>query len=491
MRGCSRGQLRSGPPSTDDSAAQPSTENEQAASETGPETATNHEPGQSLSNELPPELDGKSDHVTRVENPCRSRVWLMKLPEWDPFTGGTLDREKVRETLKRYHDEMREGNFSGASSSAALQDGPEALRLWMAEIEADCRWIAGARAAHQAAVPAKSRKRQDGGNEEPAPAAAGASNDSGAEPAAGPQPAAPGTGPQPALAGAPPAGPPPLPAAAPPPAAPAPEYDGAMVPVAALAPVPAAALAPTQGQLVPVPVLLGPDDIDWYRQDRPVSFPEAHRFLTTMRDRHRDTQDVMVYHDLTDCREFHWRAWVSHRPDAETVVGPGIIRFAFVWVAAVDDNLHEKRGDFLISRADGVDIRLHPQATNTPHGDEGGAPGVGLVRSVVARDWSAGPARSPCHAAGPGYTAAAASIPRPLTGGRCRRAGGEEVLGAGDGHVVPAAVPARSFSRGHHLRGISLCLVAGPVRLGELRPAARVVQAAFRVRGLHDQHHKV
>ena len=115
MRGCSRGQLRSGPPSTDDSAAQPSTENEQAASETGPETATNHEPGQSLSNELPPELDGKSDyrkrkkteqrqdHVTRVENPCRSRVWLMKLPEWDPFTGGTLDREKVRETLRRYH----------------------------------------------------------------------------------------------------------------------------------------------------------------------------------------------------------------------------------------------------------------------------------------------------------------------------------------------------------------------------------------------------
>ena len=146
-----------------------------------------------------------------------------------------------------------------------------------------------------------------------------------------------------------------------------------MVPVAALAPVPAAALAPTQGQLVPVhtraqaPVgaQLGPDDIDWYRQDRPVSFPEAHRFLTTMRNRHRDTQDVIVYHDRTDCREFHWRAWVSHRPDAETVVGPGIIRFAFVWVAAVDDNLHEKRGDFLISRADGVDIRLHPQATNT------------------------------------------------------------------------------------------------------------------------------
>ena len=138
MRGCSRGQLRSGPPSTDDSAAQPSTENEQAASETGRETATNHEPGQSLSNELPPELDGKSDyrkrkktekrqdHVTRVGNPCRSRAWLMKLPEeGDPFTGGALEKEKVREALKRYADEMREPpRSSGASSSAAPQDGP-------------------------------------------------------------------------------------------------------------------------------------------------------------------------------------------------------------------------------------------------------------------------------------------------------------------------------------------------------------------------------
>ena len=88
--------------------------------------------------------------------------------------------------------------------------------------------------------------------------------------------------------------------------------------------------------------------------------PEAHRFLTATRDRHRDTQDDIVFHDLTDSPEFHWRAWVSQRPDAETIVGPGIVRFAFAWVAAVDDNLREKRGDFVISRADGVDIRLHP-----------------------------------------------------------------------------------------------------------------------------------
>ena len=147
-----------------------------------------------------------------------------------------------------------------------------------------------------------------------------------------------------------------------------------MVPVAALAPVPAAALAPTQGlhtrAQAPVGAPLGPDDIDWHRrQDRTVSFTEAHCFLTTMRDRHRDTHDHIVFHDLTDSCEFRWRAWVSQRLDAETIVGPGIVRFAFMWLAAVDANLHEKRGDFVISRADRRDIRLHPQAaTNASRG---------------------------------------------------------------------------------------------------------------------------
>ena len=55
---------------------------------------------------------------------------------------------------------------------------------------------------------------------------------------------------------------------------------------------------------------------------------------------------------------------MSQRLDAETIVGPGIVRFAFMWLAAVDRNLHEKRGDFVISRADRRDIRLHPQAAN-------------------------------------------------------------------------------------------------------------------------------
>ena len=113
------------------------------------------------------------------------------------------------------------------------------------------------------------------------------------------------------------------------------------------------------------PVALSQDQIDWHRGSAAVSFTAAHRYLTTLRNRHRDTQNVEFLHDLTDVStsEFDWKAWVSQRPDAEDIVGPGIYRFAFVWVVSTDTNLHEKRGDFLVSRVDGADdIRLHPQA---------------------------------------------------------------------------------------------------------------------------------
>ena len=50
---------------------------------------------------------------------------------------------------------------------------------------------------------------------------------------------------------------------------------------------------------------------------------------------------------------------VSQRPDVQDIVGPGIYRFAFVRLDSTDANLKESRGDFLVSRIDGIDIRLH------------------------------------------------------------------------------------------------------------------------------------
>ena len=99
-------------------------------------------------------------------------------------------------------------------------------------------------------------------------------------------------------------------------------------------------------------VVLGLDDIPIYAPPPTVSFREAHRFLTLMRDRHRATQNNVFLHDLTDSQEFNWRAWVAQRPDVEDIVGPGISRFAFVWLSSTDINLRERRGDFLVSCTD-------------------------------------------------------------------------------------------------------------------------------------------
>ena len=147
---------------------------------------------------------------------------------------------------------------------------------------------------------------------------------------------------------------------------------------------------------------LVPHEIDHYKCTRLV--PAAHRFLTTLHDRHRHTQHSVFLHDLTDSPEFNWKVWVSQRPDAADIVGPGIYRFAFVWVSSTDStdsatykggdfvvqrvqvvglgiyrfasvrvsraqppgsgrsgsNLRDRSGDFLVQRTDGVDIRLHP-----------------------------------------------------------------------------------------------------------------------------------
>ena len=108
---------------------------------------------------------------------------------------------------------------------------------------------------------------------------------------------------------------------------------------------------------------LVPDEIDHYKRARP--FPAAHRFLTTLHDRHRHTQNSVFLHDLTDSQEFDWKAWVSQRPDATDIVGPGIYRFAFVWLSSTDSNLRERRGDLMVSRIDRADIRFHPQKQKT------------------------------------------------------------------------------------------------------------------------------
>ena len=114
-------------------------------------------------------------------------------------------------------------------------------------------------------------------------------------------------------------------------------------------------------------VALSPQDIGFYSAQPLESFPEAHRLLTELRKRHRNTQNVVFRHDLTHSQELDWRAWLSQRGDAADIVGPGIKSFGFVWLDSRDSNMRERRGDFLVQRTDDVDIRLHPQQKANHH----------------------------------------------------------------------------------------------------------------------------
>ena len=73
-----------------------------------------------------------------------------------------------------------------------------------------------------------------------------------------------------------------------------------------------------------------------------------------LRDEARYADNVFL-HELTDSQEFDWK----------DIVGPGIYRFAFVWLSSTDSYLRERRGDFLVAGIDGIDIRLHPQRLGT------------------------------------------------------------------------------------------------------------------------------
>ena len=45
-------------------------------------------------------------------------------------------------------------------------------------------------------------------------------------------------------------------------------------------------------------------------------------------------------------------------------MGPGIYRFAFVWLDSTDTNLKERCGDFLVSRIDGIGTRTLARSKN-------------------------------------------------------------------------------------------------------------------------------
>ena len=133
-----------------------------------------------------------------------------------------------------------------------------------------------------------------------------------------------------------------------------------------------------------LPVVLRPDEIAKWSSGPKVSMKRAHKFLTECRDRHRETQNTVYLHDLTNNDDFDWKKWVSQRRDALEVVGEGITTFNFVWCNSKDSNLNERRGDFMVTRIDNIDIRFHPQKKANSEGHQEAIP----VKGSWANQWN-------------------------------------------------------------------------------------------------------
>jgi len=93
------------------------------------------------------------------------------------------------------------------------------------------------------------------------------------------------------------------------------------------------------------------------RLDPPtVSCRKAHKFLNDCRTRYPDKEEV----DLTDTVAFDWRNWLAGRKDRDEVVGEGVVKFLFRRLPETDHNTREDRTDFVVLRADGTAVPLHP-----------------------------------------------------------------------------------------------------------------------------------
>ena len=75
--------------------------------------------------------------------------------------------------------------------------------------------------------------------------------------------------------------------------------------------------------------------------------------------------------DLTHSEAFDWRTYVCLHEDANTIVGPGVVRFEVRFLTGREPNGHRlvatlgqqwafRRCDFVVHRADGTHARLHP-----------------------------------------------------------------------------------------------------------------------------------
>ena len=88
--------------------------------------------------------------------------------------------------------------------------------------------------------------------------------------------------------------------------------------------------------------------------------------------------------DLTNDEHFDWKAYLAGREDFEDIIGTGVVAFHFQRFPWKDPNTGEGRTDFVVSRADGTAVRLHPQQKKNKHGNREAVPVYGTLDEWLA-----------------------------------------------------------------------------------------------------------
>ena len=96
-----------------------------------------------------------------------------------------------------------------------------------------------------------------------------------------------------------------------------------------------------------------------------MSVRKAHEKLAAVRAERTRLGDWETPVDLT-FGDFEWKRYIANRSDEmlAEVVGPGVVTAELRFVNTWDQNMKQRRFDFVFHRADELAVRLHPQRTN-------------------------------------------------------------------------------------------------------------------------------
>ena len=144
----------------------------------------------------------------------------------------------------------------------------------------------------------------------------------------------------------------------------------------------------------------------------------AHKWLHKRRHDHghgKGGEITKWEEDWTD--QPGWREYISHRHDADTIIGTGIVKFTINFLSFHDQNMMQSRCDFIVWRTDGTGCRIHP-AENKPGHVCVGDPTEWINKSshhpLLMRRLQETTTRATGSAEQPAATAASSNDKRPL-----------------------------------------------------------------------------